>query len=421
MVMETQEYVDQLVKNAKLASRTLRALSAETRNSVLKRAASLLRTQIPQILEANKIDVDAAITNGLTKAMIDRLTLNERRIEDMATALDEIADFADPLGKVLETRVMANGADLSRVTTPIGTVLFIYESRPNVTIDGAGLCFKSGNAVILRGGKESAASSQILANIFRQSLLEAKLPVDAVQLISTPDRQVVTYLLQRNDALDLVIPRGGESLIRAVVEQSRVPVIKHYKGVCHIYVDSTADQTKVSEILVNAKVQRPSACNALETLLIDQTVAPTLVVSWLNDLVAKGVKIFACPRTKTLFSQAELIDNESQYFTEYLDLQISVRIVDSLEQAVEHIETYGSSHTESILSSNSQAQSYFLANIGSSSVMVNASTRLADGGVYGLGAEVGISTDKLHARGPMGVDSLTTYKWIVIGSGQIRK
>jgi len=418
--MDNALYVDQLVGNARKASRLLRSLSATKRNEVLLRVSQLLREQVPQILIANQVDVEAAIAQGLSKAMIDRLTLTQKRVEDMAMALEEIAVFSDPLGKILEFRTMSNGAALSRVTIPIGTVLFIYESRPNVTIDGAALCFKSGNAVILRGGKESLSSSRILADLFRQALKAFDLPEDAVQLVTSADRQIVSLLLQKNEGLDLVIPRGGEGLIRMVVEQSRVPVIKHYKGVCHIYVHPSAKMETVSDLLINAKVQRPSACNAMETLLIDQAIDANWVKKWLVDLQAQGVTLHGCAQACDLLPGILPINDSTEYHTEYLDLHLSVRIVSSVEEAVNHIETYGSSHTESILAQDLTAQEYFLANVDSSSVMVNASTRLADGGVYGLGAEVGISTDKLHARGPMGVDSLTTYKWILLGQGQLR-
>jgi len=418
--MSQSQYVDLLVQNARRASLALRALPADVRNRVLLRAAALLRAEVPSIITANTLDLQAAQSQGLSKSMIDRLTLNEKRVNDMAVALEEIAAFADPLNRVIEERLMSNGAQLSRVTTPIGTVLFIYESRPNVTIDGAALCFKSGNAVILRGGKESAASSTKLATIFRQALSEASIDSDAVQLVDTSDREVVRLLLQRNDALDLVIPRGGEGLIRMVVEQSKVPVIKHYKGVCHIYVDSTADLAKAAPLLVNAKVQRPSACNAMETLLLDSRLDAKSVLSLVGPMLAQGVEMFGDERSCKLVSAAKPISGLEQYHTEYLDLKLSLRVVDNVQQAVDHIETYGSSHTEAVLSNDPQVQEYFLNHVGSSSVMVNASTRLADGGVYGLGAEVGISTDKLHARGPMGVESLCTYKWILRGQGQLR-
>lgn len=419
--MDITQYTTQLIQNAKQASVALRALSAESRNQVLLRAAQLLRSSQGSILEGNLLDVQQANQQALSKSMVDRLTLNPKRIEDMCVALEEIAAFADPVGKVLESRAMSNGAEISRVTTPIGSVLFIYESRPNVTIDGAALCFKSGNAVVLRGGKESLHSSRILAKLFRQALQDAQLPADAVQLVDNPDRQIVSGLLQQEGGLDLVIPRGGEGLIRMVMEQSRIPVIKHYKGVCHIYVHPSADLSQVSAMLINAKVQRPSACNAMETLLLDSALETSQVNSWLNDLLAHGVQLHGCEKTCAKFTQVKPVTSMDQFHTEYLDLQLSIRMVDNVQQATEHIEIYGSSHTEAILAQDITAQEYFLSKVDSSSVMVNASTRLADGGVYGLGAEVGISTDKLHARGPMGVDSLTTYKWVIRGNGQLRK
>jgi glutamate-5-semialdehyde dehydrogenase len=418
--MNQSQYVDSLAKNVLRSSRALRSLSTADRDHVLQRVAEILRLKTPEILAANLQDLALAQQQELPKAMVDRLTLTPQRIEDMAKAVEEIAAFPDPLNRVIESRVMANGAALSRVSTPIGGVLFIYESRPNVTIDGAALCFKSGNAVILRGGKESAASSAVLADIFRLALSESKMDADAVQLVNTADREVVRLMLERSDALDLVIPRGGEGLIRTVVAQSKIPVIKHYKGVCHIYVDQSADLSKAEAILVNAKVQRPSACNAMETLLLDAHLPKSAQTRLLQVLREKGVVLHGCPETCKLLSEVIPISDNEQYNTEYLDLQCSVRIVQDVQEACDHIEQYGSNHTESVLAQNMAVQDYFLAEVGSSSVMVNASTRLADGGVYGLGAEVGISTDKLHARGPMGVESLCTYKWIVRGDGQVR-
>jgi glutamate-5-semialdehyde dehydrogenase len=419
--MNQQQYVDQLASNVQRAARSLRSLNSAVRDQVLRRVATLLREKTPEILSANVLDLQQAASLGLSKAMVDRLTLNESRIADMATGVEEIASFPDPLQHVLESRTMSNGAQLERISTPIGTVLFIYESRPNVTIDGGALCFKSGNAVILRGGKESLASSAILAQIFQSALVEAGIDPAAVQLVDTPDREVVRLLLQRNDALDLVIPRGGESLIRAVVEQSKVPVIKHYKGVCHIFVDKTADLQKAGPLLINAKVQRPSACNAMETLLLHRELGSESIQNILRLLVQNGVELHGCEESCRLEPSVRPIENTDEYHTEYLDLRLSVKILSGVQEAVDHIEKYSSKHTESILAEAKEVQEYFLANVDSSSVMVNASTRLADGGVYGLGAEVGISTDKLHARGPMGVESLTTYKWILRGNGQVRK
>jgi len=418
--MSKIQYVDQLAKNVQRASRTLRALSTETRNQVLRRVAELLRMETPALLVANANDVQSAQQQGISKAMLDRLTLTEARVNDIATAVEEIAELPDPLNRELEARTMANGAKLSRVSTPIGAVLFIYESRPNVTIDGAALCFKSGNAVILRGGKESVASSIALAEVFRKALREAKIDVDAVQLVNTVDREVVSLLLQRNDALDLVIPRGGESLIRAVTEQSKIPVIKHYKGICHIYVDQSAKLDMAASILFNAKTQRPSTCNTVETLLFDERLGAESIRKLVKPLLEKGVELFGDQASCLAIPEAKPIASPEQYGMEYLELKASVRVVKNVQEAVDHIETYSSRHTDSVVAEDSAVQEYFLNHVDSSSVMVNASTRLADGGIYGLGAEVGISTDKLHARGPMGVESLCSYKWIVRGNGQLR-
>lgn len=418
--MNQSHYVDSLTNNIRRSARALRSMPSAKRDQVLSRVAQMLRDETPAIIAANLLDLTLAHEQSLPKAMIDRLTLNEKRIAEMAQAVDEIAAFPDPLNRVLETRTMSNGAELARVSTPIGGVFFIYESRPNVTIDGAALCFKSGNAVILRGGKESAASSTILADLFRAAITEAEIDADAVQLVDTADREVVRLLLERNDAIDLVIPRGGESLIRTVVSQSKIPVIKHYKGVCHIYVDQSADLVKAEAILINAKVQRPSACNAMETLLLDAHLPESAQVHLLKALRDKGVILHGCEHICRILPSVEPIGDYDHFHTEYLDLQCSVRIVHNVKEACDHIELYGSNHTEAVLAEDKAVQDYFLAEVGSSSVMVNASTRLADGGVYGLGAEVGISTDKLHARGPMGVESLCTYKWTVRGKGQIR-
>lgn len=418
--MNYENYIDNLTAQAATAARNLRAVSAELRNQVLLTAAQALVERTAEIVSANAQDLALAPQYGLSAAMIDRLTLNPERIAAMAQSCREIAAFADPLGKVLETRTLPNGIALSRTTVPIGTIFFIYESRPNVTIDGAALCFKSGNAVILRGGKESLHSSTLLAEIFQSAIQAHSLDPNAVQLVTEIDRQVVSLLLQRDDRLNLVIPRGGEGLIRAVVEQSRVPVIKHFKGVCHIYVDASADMGSVAPILRNAKIQRPGVCNAMETLLLDSHLPATTQRELLQDLQQNGVEIWGCEATCKIFSAAQPIEDSDFYHTEHLALKLSVRVVDGVAGACAHIEEFGSGHTEAVLAQDEAVQNAFVSQVDSSSVMVNASTRFADGGEYGLGAEVGISTDKLHARGPMGVDSLTTYKWILRGSGQIR-
>lgn len=414
-----QDLADSLASQARMASRVLRSISEETRNAVLLRTAELLREKKSEIFEKNRLDLENN-KGKISDAMLDRLTLNEARLEAMARGVEEIAAFPTPIGKVLEKRTLANGIDISRVAVPIGSVFFIYESRPNVTIDGAALCFKAGNAVILRGGKESIYSSGILADIFRMALRENGVDENAVQLVENPDHALVSLLLQKNEEIDLVIPRGGERLIRAVVEQSKIPVIKHFNGICHVYIDKSADMEKALAIVMNAKTQRTGVCNAMESLLLHKELSDENVNRIVKSLQEKGVELFGddyvCARVPGVLD----IGDESNYRTEYLALKASVRFVDSVEQACEHIEKYSSRHTEAVVAEDVPVQDYFVQNVDSSSVMVNASTRFADGGEYGLGAEVGISTDKLHARGPMGVESLCTYKWILRGNGQVR-
>ena len=388
---------------AKNASLELRTLSFELRNRALQKVAASIRANEANIIEENKKDVEAAKEGGLTSYMIDRLALNPKRVEDMARGVEEIASFADPLGKVLEYRTLKNGIDISRVSVPLGAIFFIYESRPNVTIDGAALCFKAGNSVILRGGKESIYSSYFLAKLFCESIAEEGISKNAVQYIDNPDRGLLGELLKQNQYLDLVIPRGGEGLIRAVSEQSKIPVIKHFNGICHVYIDNSADLEKAANILYNAKVQRPSVCNAAETVLFHKELPSDAIEKVLAPLKEAGVKL-----------------HYDKFGIEYLDLQISVGFVDGVREACDHIEKYGSHHTDAIVAEDGDALEYFASNVDSSSVMLNASTRFADGGEYGLGAEVGISTDKLHARGPMGVESLCSYKWLLKGNGQVR-
>jgi len=394
---------EDIAQRAKNASLELRSLSAQTRNSVLQKTAQLLREQQAKIIEENEKDIHAAKENGMSPTMLDRLTLTPKRIEEMAKGVEEIAAFADPLGKILEHRTLKNGIDISRISVPLGAIFFIYESRPNVTIDGAALCFKAGNAVILRGGKESVHSSSFLAKLFCESLAELSISKDAVQYIDNPDRSLLGELLKQSEYLDLVIPRGGEGLIRAVSEQSKIPVIKHFNGICHVYIDKSADVEKAAKILFNAKVQRPSVCNAAETVLFHKDLPKGAVEQILKPLREAGVEL-----------------HYDKCGIEYLDLQISVGFVDGVKEACEHIEKHGSHHTDAIVAEDNEALEYFANHVDSSSVMLNASTRFADGGEYGLGAEVGISTDKLHARGPMGVESLCSYKWVLRGNGQVR-
>jgi len=392
-----------IASTAKNASLELRTLSFELRNRALQKVATSIRANEAKIIEENKKDVEAAKNGGLASYMIDRLTLNPKRIEDMARGVEEIASFADPLGKVLEKRTLKNGIDISRISVPLGAIFFIYESRPNVTVDGAALCFKAGNSVILRGGKESVHSSSFLAKLFCETIAEEGISKDAVQYIDNPDRELLGELLKQDKYLDLVIPRGGEGLIRAVSEQSKIPVIKHFNGICHVYIDKSANLEKAASILYNSKVQRPSVCNAAETVLFHEELPDYAVEKILAPLKEAGVKF-----------------HYDKFGVEYLDLQISVGFVEGVKEACEHIEKYGSHHTDAIVAEDDEALEYFANYVDSSSVMLNASTRFADGGEYGLGAEVGISTDKLHARGPMGVESLCSYKWLLKGNGQVR-
>ena len=413
------EYTEILAKNAKKASKALRTLTADQRNGVLNRVAELLRAQKTDILAANKADLEAA-TGKLDDAKMDRLTLNDARVEAMAKGAEEIAAFTDPLNRVLESRELKNGIKISRVAVPIGVVFFIFESRPNVTIDGACLCFKAGNAVILRGGKESLNSAKCLAGIFRSALAEVGIDEDAVQLVTETSHDLVGKLLQRSDCIDLVIPRGGERLIRAVVDQSKIPVIKHFNGICHVYIDKSADIDKAVNILINAKTQRTGVCNAMECVIFDRHLAANDVKKMLDALVERGVELYGDQDAQSRDSRIADIGDDSNYHHEYLALKSSVKFVDDVAEACDHIEKNSSRHTEAVVAEDASVQDYFVANVDSSSVMVNASTRFADGGEYGLGAEVGISTDKLHARGPMGVESLCTYKWVLRGNGQVR-
>lgn len=418
--LDLEKYAAELAENARLAAAKIRTLPAETRNLALNLAAKKLRARAQEILAANAKDV-AAATGVLAPAMVDRLTLNEKRIEAMAKGAEEIAAFADPLNRILESRTLPNGIKISRIAVPIGSIFFIYESRPNVTIDGASLCLKAGNAVILRGGKESINSSTLLSEIFREALAEAGITKDAVQFVHTPDRKLTSLLLVRNDALDLVIPRGGEGLIRAVVDQSKIPVIKHFNGICHVFVEKSADIDMATRIVDNAKTNRPGTCNAMETLLLDSALSDESVQKILAPLKEKGVEIFGDEAALKRLPELKPIDDASKYGTEFIALKMNLRFVSGVEEAAAHIEKFSSRHTDAIVTANEAAANYFVANVDSSSVMVNASTRFADGGEYGLGAEVGISTDKLHARGPMGVESLCSYRWILRGNGQLRQ
>jgi len=371
------------------------------------------------LLEENSKDVARARKSGMTKAMLDRLTLKQSTIEQMAKGLKEVAVLPDPVGKITSMWRRPNGLLVGRMRIPLGVIGIIYESRPNVTVDAAALCLKSGNAAILRGGSESIKSNLAIASILQKVLRETSIPVHAIQVIPFVDREAVSEMLQLEEYIDLIIPRGGEELIRAVVAQSRIPVIKHYKGVCHVFVDASADMDMAVNICLNAKTQRPGVCNALETLLVHQDIAGTFLPLVANKLKKAGVVIRGCEKTKSILKKIEKAD-EQDWYAEYLDLILAVKVVANMDEAIAHIEKYGSLHTESIVTDDYANSQRFLNEVNSSTVLVNASTRFSDGFELGLGAEIGISTTKLHAFGPMGLEELTTAKFIIYGNGQVR-
>lgn len=420
MNQSLESYAESLAADARKAGRLLALTSGRQRYDALLAIADALDHEAQVIIAANAKDLAAAEENKLTAAMLDRLRLGAGRIAKMAKAVREVAEQPDPVGEIISGWVRPNGLRIEKRRVPIGVVAIIYEARPNVTSDAAALCLKSGNACILRGGKESFHSNMAIAEVIAGALRQCGLPGAAVQIVNTTDRQLVPLLLRQEENIDLVIPRGGESLIRAVVEQSRIPVIKHYTGNCHVYVDAGCPLELAETIVINAKCQRPGVCNAAETILFHQEVADKLIPPIGHKLIDTGVEIRGCPRTLKLLPGARAAD-EKDWYTEYLDLIVAVRVVDSLEQAIEHINQYGSHHTDAICTHDVRAAERFVAAVDSGNVMVNCSTRFSDGGEYGLGAEIGISTDKLHARGPMGAADLTTYKWVVSGYGQIRQ
>ncbi len=417
--MSLETLIRQMGQKAKEASRELRTAGRKEKDRALHLMADYLLEKGPRIIEANKKDLDAARQGGLTGAFVDRLTITEALIGSMAEGLKEVAALPDPVGEISSIRKRPNGLLVGRMRIPLGVIGFIYESRPNVTVDAAGLCLKSGNAVILKGGSEAINSNMILVEILSSAIQEAGLPASSVQLIPSTERAAVNHLLGLEEYVDLIIPRGGEGLIRFVSENSRIPVLKHYKGVCHIYVDEDADLEMAQEICFNAKVQRPGVCNAMETMLVHEKVAQGFLPPMLERFKSAGVEIRGCPRTMQL-SSGIIPAQESDWPQEYLDLILSVKVVPSMDEAIEHIEKYGSNHTEAILTQHYGRAQEFLARVDSSVVLVNASTRFNDGNQLGLGAEIGISTSKLHAFGPMGLQELTTTKFVVYGQGQIR-
>lgn len=425
MQNQFEQVVDQAVdiaalcQQAKAASRQLAQLSEAEKNRVLLAMADALEAATSSILEQNQLDMQNAVANGLAAAMQDRLLLTQERIQALAGAVRQIASLADPVGQIRQLAPRPNGIQVGRMRIPLGVIAMIYEARPNVTADAGALCFKSGNAVILRGGREALHSSLAIAKVLQQVLVTHQINPAAIRVLPNPDRDLLLQLLQQNSTVDLVIPRGGEGLIRFVSEHSRIPVIQHYKGVCHLFVDKAADFNKALALLLNGKTQRPGVCNALETLLVHADIAAEFLALAGKALADKNVQLFGCARTVALLPQVQ-VAADHQFDTEYLALAMSVKVVDNFAAAVTHIEQHSSGHTEVICTQDISRAQRFLKAINSAVVMVNASSRFSDGGELGLGAEIGISTSKLHAYGPMGLESLTTEKYIVIGDGQVR-
>ena len=409
-----------LGRQAKAASRQLAPLSSDEKNRALRLMADRLEAESQYLIRENEKDLKAARSAGLAGAVLDRIALDPSRVQAMAKALRDVAALSDPVREVVSMWRQPNGLQVGRMRIPLGVIGIIYEARPNVTAEAAALCLKSGNAVILRGGSEAHGSNRAIGEVLSNACAETRVPAHAIQVVQSKDRGLVQELLQLEDYIDLIIPRGGEELIRAVVASSKVPVIKHYKGVCHVYVDADASLEMAERICINAKVQRPSVCNAMETLLVHQAIAPAFLPPLIEKYRAAGVEIRGCEKTCGLVSGITKV-TETDWRTEYLDLILSVRVVQDMDEAVDHIERYGSEHTETIVTNNYQKSREFIDRVNSSAVMVNASTRFNDGGELGLGAEIGISTSKIHAFGPMGLQELTTTKFVVFGDGQIRE
>jgi len=408
-----------LAERARRAAIDLAAVPAERKVAALKGAAAAIRADVAGILAANRLDLAAAPGFGLSPAAIDRLTLDPKRVEGIAAGVEAVALLPDPVGEVLEETTRPNGLVVRKIRVPLGVVFFIYESRPNVTADAAAVALAAGNAIILRGGKEAAHSSGRIVECMREAIAAAGLPADCVQLVDTPDREAVGAFLQMDDLIDIVIPRGGEQLIRRVCSEARMPVLKHFTGNCHVYVDRAADLAMAKSITVNAKCQRMGVCNAAESLLVHRDVADRFLPEVAAALGTHAVEIVGDAATRRLVPTAG-VATEADFATEYLGPKISVAVVDSLDAAIDHVNRYGSRHTDSIVTGDRAAADRFAARVDTAVVMVNASTRFNDGGEMGLGAEIGISTDKLHARGPCGTRELTTYKYVVLGSGQTR-
>ena len=418
--MSLRDEAVRLGQNAKKAASRLAEVSSEVRNRALFLMSEGLDKKKDIVLSENAKDLKSARKAGVSEALLDRLALDAGRVQAMANGLRDIAALADPVGEVVKMWRRPNGLQVGRMRIPLGVIAMIYEARPNVTADAAALCLKSGNAVILRGSSEAYHSNQAIGAVLEEACAEAKIARETVQVVKSKDREMVDELLQLEEYIDLIIPRGGEELIRRVAGNSRVPVIKHYKGVCHVYVDSNASLEMAERVCMNAKVQRPSVCNAMETLLVHESIAPKFLPTMIAKFQQAGVEVRGCKETRGLVPGVKAASNED-WTTEYLDLVLSVRVVKDMNGAIEHIEQYGSQHTETILTSDYENARQFVNRVNSSAVLVNASTRFNDGGELGLGAEIGISTSKIHAFGPMGLEELTTTKFVVFGDGQIRE
>jgi len=419
IIMDIKDSVEHIARNAALAAKKLSRVTETEKNTALLRMAEALERNSKFLLDENAKDVNGAKKAGISKAMLERLTLKQSTIDQMAKGLREVATLPDPVGKIISMWRRPNGLLVGKMRIPLGVIGIIYESRPNVTVDASALCLKAGNAVILRGGSESIKSNLAIASVLRKVLQDTSIPVEAIQVIPVTDREAVAAMLKMEEYIDLIIPRGGEDLIRAVVAQSRIPVIKHYKGVCHIFVDASADMAMAVDICLNAKTQRPGVCNAMETLLVHQTIAGKFLPVVANKMKKADVVIRGCEKTKSILKRIEKAV-EDDWSAEYLDLVLAVKVVENMDEAIAHIEKYGSLHTESIITCDYSNAQRFLNDVNSSTVLVNASTRFSDGFELGLGAEIGISTTKLHAFGPMGLEELTTTKFIIYGNGQVR-
>lgn len=418
--MELRDIVREKAIEAKEGARALLKSSTEKKNRVLLKMADEIVQNDQMLKRENEKDIEYARDKGLSSAMIDRLTLTDTRIQEMAHGLKEIVALPDPSGEIEKMWQRPNGMTVGRMRVPLGVIGIIYESRPNVTADATSLCLKAGNAVFLRGGSEAINSNRAIVNILRRAASSEGIPEGAITFLDTTDREAIMEMLKLEGLIDLIIPRGGEGLIRTVTENSHIPVLKHYKGVCHVFVDRDADLNMAQDICFNSKVQRPGTCNALETLLVDRQIAETFLPVMADRLKKAGVTIKGCKETIKIVADADNLE-DSDFYNEYLDLIINVRIVNDIDEAMDHIATYSSGHTETIVTENYNKALRFLREVDSSAVMVNASTRLNDGGQFGLGAEIGISTDKIHARGPMGLEELTCKKFIVLGNGQLRE